>query len=40
VIVTGAYAGHGVAQSVKAGALAAAAIAGERDLPHWGTFAR
>ena len=36
VIVTGAYAGHGVALSVRAGLLAAAAIAAGEPLPAWG----
>jgi gamma-glutamylputrescine oxidase len=40
VIVTGAYAGHGVALSVRAGALAAAAIADGAPLPAWGAVAR
>jgi glycine/D-amino acid oxidase-like deaminating enzyme len=35
-IVLGAYAGHGVAQSVYFGAWAAEAMLGRRDLPAWG----
>lgn len=35
-IVLGAYAGHGVAQSVYLGAWAAEALLGRRDLPDWG----
>ena len=38
VVVTGAYAGHGVALAVRAGALVAAAIAAGRPLPAWGAF--
>jgi len=40
VLVTGAYAGHGVALSVRAGELAAAAIADGTPLPGWGALAR
>ncbi len=36
VILTGAYAGHGVALSVRVGAVAAEAILNERPLPNWG----
>lgn len=39
VILTGAYAGHGVALSVRVGELVAAAIADGRPLPTWGAFA-
>ena len=35
-IILGAYAGHGVAQSVYLGAWAAEALLGRRDLPDWG----
>lgn len=35
-IVLGAYAGHGIAQSVYLGAWAAEALLGRRDLPEWG----
>jgi glycine/D-amino acid oxidase-like deaminating enzyme len=35
-IVLGAYAGHGIAQSVHLGAWAAEALLGRRDLPEWG----
>jgi glycine/D-amino acid oxidase-like deaminating enzyme len=35
-IVLGAYAGHGVAQSVYLGTWAAEALLGRRDLPDWG----
>jgi gamma-glutamylputrescine oxidase len=38
VLVSGGYAGHGVALSVRAGALAAAAIAGGATLPPWGAL--
>jgi len=38
VIVTGAYAGHGVALSVRMGQLAAAAIADGATLPAWGAL--
>jgi gamma-glutamylputrescine oxidase len=40
VIVSGAYAGHGVALSVRAGELIAHAIAHNRPLPKWGSLAR
>ena len=36
ILVAGAYAGHGVAFSVHAGALMAAAIVGGAPLPSWG----
>jgi gamma-glutamylputrescine oxidase len=36
VLVTGAYAGHGVALAVRLGALAAEAIVDGRPLPAWG----
>jgi len=39
MIVTGAYAGHGVALSVRVGALVAAAIADGQALPPWGAVA-
>jgi glycine/D-amino acid oxidase-like deaminating enzyme len=38
VIVTGAYAGHGVALSVRVGALVAEALLTGRPLPAWGTL--
>jgi gamma-glutamylputrescine oxidase len=38
VVVTGAYAGHGVALSVRLGALVAGAIADGRPLPAWGAL--
>jgi glycine/D-amino acid oxidase-like deaminating enzyme len=40
VIVAGAYAGHGVALSVRAGELIALAIASNRPLPAWGSLVR
>jgi gamma-glutamylputrescine oxidase len=40
VMVSGAYAGHGVALSVRAGELLALAIADHRPLPKWGSLAR
>jgi len=40
VIVTGAYAGHGVALSVRAGQIAAEAITMGRPLPAWGVLDR
>jgi glycine/D-amino acid oxidase-like deaminating enzyme len=40
VIVTGAYAGHGVALSVRIGELVAAAIADGAPLPAWGALPR
>jgi gamma-glutamylputrescine oxidase len=40
VLVAGAYAGHGVALSVRAGALMAAAIARGESLPSWGSLER
>jgi hypothetical protein len=39
-MVSGAYAGHGVALSVRAGELLALAIADHRPLPKWGSLAR
>ena len=39
VLVAGAYAGHGVALSVRMGQLMAGAIAEGRPLPSWGAFA-
>jgi gamma-glutamylputrescine oxidase len=38
VLVAGAYAGHGVALSVRAGQLLADAIYGGHPLPPWGAF--
>jgi len=40
VIVTGAYAGHGVALGVRAGEIVAEAILEDRPLPAWGTLER
>ena len=40
VLVSGGYAGHGVALSVRAGELLALAIAENRPLPDWGNLAR
>jgi len=40
VIVAGAYAGHGVALSVRAGELIARAIAEGTELPSWGALDR
>jgi len=40
VLVAGAYAGHGVALSVRSGELIARAIAEGRPLPKWGAIAR
>ena len=40
VIVTGAYAGHGVALAPRVGALVADAILRGRPLPAWGALAR
>jgi gamma-glutamylputrescine oxidase len=37
VLVAGAYAGHGVALSVRAGELLALAIVKDRELPKWGS---
>src|ERR1700738_4809305 len=37
IFVAGAYAGHGVALSVKAGEMIALAIAEDRQLPAWGS---
>jgi hypothetical protein len=39
VLVTGAYAGHGVALAVRVGALVADALAAGRALPAWGALA-
>jgi glycine/D-amino acid oxidase-like deaminating enzyme len=36
VIVTGAYAGHGVALALRIGEIVAESIAGRRELPAWG----
>ncbi len=40
IFVAGAYAGHGVALSVKAGEMIALAIAEDRQLPGWGSPVR
>lgn len=40
VLVSGSYAGHGVALSVRAGELMALAIAENRPLPKWGVLTR
>ena len=40
VLVTGAYAGHGVALSVRLGALVADAVTTGRALPDWGALGR
>ena len=40
VLVAGAYAGHGVALSVRMGELLAGAIAEGKPLPSWGALAR
>jgi gamma-glutamylputrescine oxidase len=40
VLVSGGYAGHGVALSVRAGELLALAIADNRPLPKWGSLTR
>jgi gamma-glutamylputrescine oxidase len=40
VLVSGGYAGHGVALSVRAGELTALAIAENRPLPKWGSLTR
>ena len=40
VMVSGGYAGHGVALSVRAGELLALAIADHRPLPQWSSLAR
>lgn len=40
VLVSGGYAGHGVALSVRAGELLALAIADNRPLPKWGSLVR
>jgi gamma-glutamylputrescine oxidase len=40
LMVAGAYAGHGVAFSVRAGALMASAIVDSQPLPAWGTLRR
>jgi glycine/D-amino acid oxidase-like deaminating enzyme len=39
-LVAGAYAGHGVALSVRAGELLANAIARNESLPTWGALNR
>src|SRR5260370_19142738 len=40
IFVAGAYAGHGVALSVKAGEMIALAIVEDRQLPRWGSPVR
>ncbi len=40
VLIAGAYAGHGVALSVRTGQLLARAIAEGRPLPNWGALTR
>jgi glycine/D-amino acid oxidase-like deaminating enzyme len=40
VLVSGGYAGHGVALSVRTGELLAFAIAENRPLPNWGSLGR
>jgi gamma-glutamylputrescine oxidase len=40
LLVAGAYAGHGVALSVRVGELLALAIAQNQKLPEWGSLAR
>jgi gamma-glutamylputrescine oxidase len=40
IIVAGAYSGHGVAMSVRAGQLIARAIAEDAELPRWGALDR
>lgn len=40
ILVSGAYAGHGVALSVRAGELMAASIHDNQPLPEWGTLSR
>ena len=40
VLVSGGYAGHGVALSVRAGELLALAIGKNRPLPKWGSLSR
>lgn len=40
VLVSGGYAGHGVALSVRAGELLARAIAEQLPLPQWGSLSR
>jgi gamma-glutamylputrescine oxidase len=40
ILVAGAYAGHGVALSVRAGRLIARAIAEDAELPPWGALDR
>ena len=40
VMVSGAYAGHGVALSVRAGELIALAITENHPLPKWGSLTR
>ena len=40
MLVAGAYSGHGVAMSVRAGELLALAVARNDPLPEWGAFSR
>jgi len=40
MLVAGAYSGHGVAMSVRAGELLALALARKDPLPEWGAFSR
>ena len=40
MLVAGAYSGHGVAMSVRAGELLALAVAKNDTLPEWGVFSR
>src|SRR5262249_21931354 len=40
MLVAGAYSGHGVAMSVRAGELLARAVARNDSLPEWGAFSR
>jgi len=40
MLVGGAYSGHGVAMSVRAGELLALAVARNDRLPEWGAFSR
>ncbi len=40
ILISGVYAGHGVALSVRAGQLLASAIADRAPLPQWGDLAR
>ena len=40
ILVAGAYSGHGVAMSVRAGELLARAVAKNETLPEWGALSR